>query len=158
MAGYRVPQNAGALKLRDVIDRKVVAWAVYDWANSAFALSIMAVLYPLFLGSYWSAGAAGSSVTARLAWVTAGANAVVSILAPIFGTIADAGGYRKRFLVGLAMIGAAGTMSLAFVGEGNWTARDVSDALAARDRAQAGPTAPPQGLYLVRVFFTASDT
>ena len=109
------------MKLRDVIDRKVVAWAVYDWANSAFALSIMAVLYPLFLGSYWSAGAAGSSVTARLAWVTAGANAVVIILAPIFGTIADAGGYRKRFLVGLAMIGAAGTVSLAFVGEGNWT-------------------------------------
>ena len=66
----------------------------------------MAVLYPLFLGSYWSVGASGASVTARLAWITAGANLVVSILAPIFGTIADAGGYRKRFLVGLALIGA----------------------------------------------------
>ena len=108
------------MKLRDVIDRKVAAWAVYDWANSAFALSIMAVLYPLFLGSYWSVGASGASVTARLAWITAGANLVVSILAPIFGTIADAGGYRKRFLVGLALIGATGTISLAFVGEGMW--------------------------------------
>jgi MFS transporter, UMF1 family len=109
------------LKLRDVIDRKVAAWAVYDWANSAFALSIMAVLYPLFLGSYWSAGSGGAAVTAKLAWITAAANLVVSILAPVFGTIADAGGYRKRFLVGLAMIGAAGTASLALVGEGNWT-------------------------------------
>jgi UMF1 family MFS transporter len=108
------------LKLRDVIDRKVAAWAVYDWANSAFALSIMAVLYPLFLGSYWSVGSSGSSVTARLAWITAAANLVVSILAPLFGTIADAGGYRKRFLVVLAIIGAVGTASLALVGEGNW--------------------------------------
>ena len=108
------------MTLRDVIDRKVVAWAVYDWANSAFALSIMAVLYPLFLGSYWSAGASGSSVTARLAWITAAANAIVSILAPIFGTIADAGGYRKRFLVALAIVGAIMTASLSLLDEGNW--------------------------------------
>ena len=108
------------MKLRDVIDRKVAAWAVYDWANSAFALSIMAVMYPLFLGSYWSAGASGASVTARLAWITATANAVVALLAPVLGTIADAGGYRKRFLVGLAIVGAVMTAMLAFVGEGNW--------------------------------------
>ena len=68
---------------------------MYDWANSAFALSIMAVLYPLFLGSFWSAGASGASVTSRLAWITAGPNAVVAILAPLLGTIADAGGYTE---------------------------------------------------------------
>jgi MFS transporter, UMF1 family len=105
---------------RAVIDRKVIAWAVYDWANSAFALSVMAVLYPLFLGSYWSAGATGSAVTARLAWITAAGNAAVAILAPVFGTIADAGGYRKRFLVVLAMIGAFMTSLLGLVGEGDW--------------------------------------
>ena len=120
MAGYYFPRNARTLKLRDVIDRKGAAWAVYDWANSAFALSIMAVMYPLFLGSYWSAGASGASVTARLAWITATANAVVALLAPVLGTIADAGGYRKRFLVGLAIVGAVMTAMLAFVGEGNW--------------------------------------
>jgi UMF1 family MFS transporter len=111
------------LKLRDVIDRKVAAWAVYDWANSAFALSIMAVLYPLVLGGYWSAGASGAEVTARLAWITAGSNFAVAVLAPIFGTIADAGGYRKRFLVVLALIGAVMTASLGAVGEGNWPHR-----------------------------------
>ena len=37
------------------------------------------------------------------------------------------------------------------VGVGRWTANDVSAALAARDRAAAGPTAPPVGLYLVSV-------
>ena len=44
-----------------------------------------------------------------------------------------------------------GTLKL--VGEGNWTAGDVADALAARDRARAGPTAPPEGLYLMEVCY-----
>jgi tRNA pseudouridine38-40 synthase len=42
-----------------------------------------------------------------------------------------------------------GTLKL--VGEGKWTADDVAAALAARDRAKAGPTAPPEGLYLTEV-------
>ncbi len=103
-----------------MINRKVIAWAMYDWANSAFALSVLAVLYPILLGSYWSAGDSGAAVTARLAFITAAASGIVSILAPIFGTIADAGGYRKRFLLVLALVGAAMTASLALVGEGNW--------------------------------------
>jgi UMF1 family MFS transporter len=103
-----------------IVDRKVFAWAMYDWANSAFALSVLAVLFPLFLGSYWSVGDDGSSVTARLAWITAGASAIVSVLAPVFGTIADAGGYRKRFLLFLALLGASMTAALGLVGEGDW--------------------------------------
>lgn len=43
----------------------------------------------------------------------------------------------------------AGTLVL--VGRGQWTKRDVQDALAARDRARAGPTAPPHGLCLMEV-------
>jgi len=102
------------------IDKKVFAWALYDWANSAFALSVLAVLFPLFLGSYWSAGDSGAAVTARLAWITAGASAIVSILAPIFGTIADKGGFRKHFLLILALIGAFMTAMLGLVDEGDW--------------------------------------
>ena len=37
------------------------------------------------------------------------------------------------------------------VGEGKWSADDVAEALEAKDRAAAGPTAPPDGLYLVSV-------
>jgi UMF1 family MFS transporter len=108
------------LSQQPLFNKKVLAWAFYDWANSAFALSVLAVLFPLFLGSYWSAGDPGAAVTARLAWITAASSAVVCIIAPIFGTIADAGGYRKRFLFWLALIGAIATATLALVGEGAW--------------------------------------
>jgi len=104
----------------DLINKKVLAWAFYDWANSAFALSVMAVLFPLVLGGYWNDGASGSAVTARLAWITAGSSAIVCLIAPVFGTIADTGGYRKRFLFVLALLGAATTAALGAVGESAW--------------------------------------
>jgi tRNA pseudouridine38-40 synthase len=43
------------------------------------------------------------------------------------------------------------TGTLAEVGAGRWPPPRVADILASRDRTQAGPTAPPQGLFLVRV-------
>jgi len=104
----------------DLINKKVLSWAIYDWANSAFALSVLAVLFPLFLGSYWNDGDSGAAVTARLAWITAGSSAIVCLIAPVFGTIADAGGYRKRFLFLLALLGAATTAALGLVGKGDW--------------------------------------
>lgn len=48
-----------------------------------------------------------------------------------------------------------GTLEL--VGRGRWTAEDVSAALAARDRAAGGPTAPPQGLYLTGVRYPSTE-
>jgi tRNA pseudouridine38-40 synthase len=41
--------------------------------------------------------------------------------------------------------------SLVHVGEGKWSAGDLADALAARNRTRCGQVAPPHGLYLVRV-------
>ncbi|MDH3576854.1 MAG: MFS transporter [Gammaproteobacteria bacterium] len=103
-----------------ILNKRVIGWALYDWANSAFALSVLAVLFPLVLGNYWSVGDDGSAVTARLGWITFAASVIVCVTAPLFGTIADAGGYRKRFLFVLAVVGATMTAALGFVGKGEW--------------------------------------
>ncbi|MBS0538201.1 MAG: tRNA pseudouridine(38-40) synthase TruA [Proteobacteria bacterium] len=47
--------------------------------------------------------------------------------------------------------------TLALVGRGQWSRRDVEEALAARDRARAGPTAPPLGLCLMEVRYGVLD-
>ncbi len=45
--------------------------------------------------------------------------------------------------------------TLRLVGEGRWKPADIGTALAARNRAAAGPTAPPDGLYLTYVRYPA---
>ena len=72
-----------------LITRKVITWALYDWANSAFALSVLAVLFPLVLGNYWGAEDSGVIATIRLGWITFAASLIVFLSAPILGTIAD---------------------------------------------------------------------
>lgn len=104
----------------NLISKKVVTWALYDWANSAFALSVLAVLFPLVLGNFWGAGDSGVTATIRLGWITFAASLIVFLSAPILGTIADAGGYRKRFLLFFATAGAVATAGLGFVGQGDW--------------------------------------
>jgi len=81
---------------------------------------VLAVLFPLFLGSFWSAGDPGPAVTSRLTWATAAGSIVVSLLAPVLGAIADSGGYRKRFLFVLTIVGAVSTAALSLVGLGQW--------------------------------------
>ena len=78
------------------------------------------MLFPLFLGSYWSAGEPGATVTMRLTWATAIGSVIVSVLAPLIGAIADSGGYRKRFLFFLTVLGAVSTAALSTVGMGAW--------------------------------------
>ena len=39
------------------------------------------------------------------------------------------------------------------VGRGYWPIERVAEILAAQDRTLAGPTAPPQGLFLMRVTY-----
>lgn len=79
---------------------------------------MLAVLFPLVLGNYWGEG--GASATIRLGWITFASSVIVFVSAPVLGTIADAGGYRKRFLMFFAMAGAVMTAGLGFVSEGNW--------------------------------------
>jgi MFS transporter, UMF1 family len=103
-----------------ILNKKVITWALYDWANSAFALSVLAVLFPLVLGRYWAGDGSGADTTVRLGWITSAASIIVLLSAPILGTIADTGGYRKRLLFVFALVGAIATAALGFVGEGGW--------------------------------------
>jgi len=52
--------------------------------------------------------------------ITLAASMIVLLSAPVLGTIADAGGYRKRFLLIFAVVGAVATAGLGLVGKGDW--------------------------------------
>ncbi len=103
-----------------ILRRDVVSWALYDWANSAFATTIMAGFFPVFFRQYWSTGAEVTLTTFRLGAANAGASLVVAVLAPVLGAIADRGGARKGFLATFAGLGIAATVLLYGVPQGNW--------------------------------------
>ena len=100
--------------------KAVWGWAMYDWANSAFATTVMSGFFPVFFKQYWSAGVDVNLSTARLGLGNAVAGLLVALAAPILGAVADRGSARKRFLALFAYLGVLTTASLYFVGQGQW--------------------------------------
>jgi UMF1 family MFS transporter len=102
------------------VDKKIFSWALYDWANSAFATTVMAGFFPLFYKQYWSAGVDPSTSTFQLGVANSAASATIVVLAPVLGAIADAGSAKKKFLLAFALLGVAATGALYFVAQGQW--------------------------------------
>jgi UMF1 family MFS transporter len=106
---------------RSVLRRRpVVGWALYDWANSAFATTVMAGFFPVFFKQYWNAGVPVTESTFRLGVTSGLASLLVALLAPVLGAIADRSGSRVRLLMLVTVLGAASTAGLALVGQGQW--------------------------------------
>lgn len=100
--------------------KKIISWALYDWANSAFATTVMAGFFPVFFKEFWSAGAENSVSTFHLGWANALSSVIVALLAPAIGAVADAGGLRKRMLFLFSFTAIVLTCSLGLVGMGAW--------------------------------------
>ena len=58
---------------------------MYDWANSAFATTVMAAFFPAFFKDYWSQGASVTESTAVLGAANSLAGLLVAVMAPILG-------------------------------------------------------------------------
>ena len=115
---------------RTWLTRPVLGWALYDWANSAFAATVMAGFFPVFFKQYWSAGTEASISTFRLGLVSGLGSLVIALAAPFLGAMADRGGARIRLLAFFTVIGAAATACLYFVEQGDWVSAAVVYSLA----------------------------
>ena len=100
--------------------RDTVSWALYDWANSAFATTVLAGFFPVFFQQFWSTGVDPTISTSRLGFANGIAGIIVAVLAPVLGAIADRTAGRKRQLVMWSTLGVIGTASLGFIGQGEW--------------------------------------
>lgn len=95
-------------------------WALYDWANSAFATTVMAGFFPLFFKQYW---AADLSVVDSTFWLGVGnsaASLLVLLAAPLLGALADVRGSHRRQLALFAGLGVLATAALFLVARGQW--------------------------------------
>lgn len=100
--------------------RAIWSWALYDWANSAFATTVIAGFFPIFFKQYWSGQFADTTSTLQLGVGSAIASIIVMLLSPILGAIADRSGGKKAFLTVFVTMGVFATAMLFLVGQGQW--------------------------------------
>lgn len=100
----------------------VLAWCLYDVGNSAFATTIMAVIYPVFFQSVAASGLAPSQATAFWGYASSMGLLLGATMAPFLGTWADMRAIRKKLLILFTALGAGASAAMALIGKGNWIA------------------------------------
>jgi UMF1 family MFS transporter len=94
------------------MNRKVWAWAFYDWANSAFPT----VVSTFVIAAYFAQGIAAdpASGQASWGWMQSLSGLAIAILSPVLGAVADAGGRRRAMLALFTVITAVATAAVWF--------------------------------------------
>ena len=100
--------------------KRVISWALYDWANSAFATTVMAGFFPLFFKSFWAADLSPAESTAVIGTTNSLAGLMIVLLAPFLGAYSDLGKFKKKFLAFFALLGVLSTGYLYFIPQGDW--------------------------------------
>ncbi len=96
------------------------SWALFDWANSAFATTVMAGFFPVFFKRYWAGELSVADSTFQLGAINSLASLLIVALAPILGAIADQADAKRRFLLVFTAMGIVASGSLFLVAEGHW--------------------------------------
>lgn len=106
------------------------AWAFNDWANSAFATTVLVGFFPIFFKQFWARDLPATEATLYLGFGNSAAALIVMLAAPWLGALADRRATKKRFLGAFTALGIAATCTLAFIGAGQWPLAIVVFALA----------------------------
>jgi MFS transporter, UMF1 family len=100
--------------------RAVRGWMMYDWANSAFATTMLAAVLPLFYSDVAASTIPAHLATSYWGYTHSIAMLIVLVLAPILGAVADYSGSRKRMLLGFAGLGIVASAAFVLVGKGDY--------------------------------------
>ncbi|MGD2153532.1 MAG: MFS transporter [Gemmatimonadales bacterium] len=112
--------SRGWLKLLGLHRRELRSWALYDWANSAFATTIMGAVLPIYFARVAAGHMPGNVATAYWGYTTALGLALIALASPVLGAIGDYMGAKKRFLAGFMILGVIATACLYLVTQGAW--------------------------------------
>lgn len=96
------------------------AWAMYDWANSAFQTTIVAAVFPIYFSKVLASNLSEADATSSYAWATAFAIFIVAMVAPVLGAIADYAAMKKRMLAVFVGIGVASCLVMYWLTQGEW--------------------------------------
>jgi len=102
------------------LNKSVWSWALYDWANSAFATTVMAGFFPIFFKSYWASDLSDAESTFAIGSVNSLVGLLIAFSAPVLGAFADVGDSKRKFLFSFALLGIITTGYLFFIPDSSW--------------------------------------
>lgn len=103
------------------VSKKERSWILYDWANSAYSMTVTSAILPIYFSSMVTA-AGHTSETATVMWgyTNSAASILVALLSPILGRLADHMGVKKKLFTIFSFMGILFTGLLAFIPFGAW--------------------------------------
>ena len=96
------------------------AWAMYDWANSAFMATVVAAVFPIYFATVAGADLDPEVASFRFATTTFIALSITAVLSPVLGAVADFAGIKKKMLGGFLALGVVATACMFFIHRGDW--------------------------------------
>jgi UMF1 family MFS transporter len=96
------------------------AWAMYDWANSAFQSTVITAAFPIYFAKFAGADVPAVVSEARLAHATTIALLIAALLSPVLGALADYAGVKKRMVGLFTATAVVATGLMYFIGRGDW--------------------------------------
>lgn len=118
--GWTTRGGADPVEAERLYRRRVDAWCFYDWANSAFATTVMAAILPIYFSAVAAKDLPPARATAIWGYTSSLSLALAALLSPFVGAAADLLGRRKAFLLAGAALGILATTLLATVEENEW--------------------------------------
>jgi UMF1 family MFS transporter len=100
--------------------RAIIAWSLYDWANSVFATTVMVAFFPVFFKSFWCQGVSATLSTERFGIANTVTGIVIAALSLFLGAFADTGRDKKKLLGYFMLLGVCATAALYWVPKGEW--------------------------------------
>ncbi len=105
---------------RKIFNKEQWSWIMYDWANSAYSIVITTAILPIYYKSMTSGVLSDSNSTLYWTLVNTFSALCVALFGPLFGSISDINGYKKKFFTIMLLVGVLSTVALAFVPYGSW--------------------------------------
>lgn len=107
-------------------NKKVIySWVLYDWANSAFATTILAAVLPIFYNDVAAVNLPDNVATSYWGYTQAIAMLIIALITPVLGAVADYSKSKKIFMKLFVFIGVIGTALLFFIIEGRYLLASV---------------------------------
>src|SRR2546427_5570685 len=95
------------------------AWAMYDWANSAFWATVI-LIFPIYFIKVAAEGVPVAVAETRFATATAIAMTIVALVSPALGAIADYAGIKKKMFGAFLAVGVTATAGMYLIHHGEW--------------------------------------